>query len=258
MSTDDTQPKGIRLAKFIAKAGLESRRGAERLIKAGKVKVNKKVETNPATHVVPGKDNVFVGRRRAVVGETSGRNAEVFVGYKPTKMVTTMNDPEGRPTIKDLLPDRSVRLFPVGRLDYDAEGALLFTSDGQLANRLMHPRYHVPKVYLVKIKGKPVDGKLEKLRRGVRLDDGRTKPCRIDRVRETQSNTWVEVELTEGRYRQLKRMFMRIRHPVLRIVRLTIGGVGIEGMEPGDLRLLTKAERRVLMAWSEGAEDFDG
>ena len=244
------EKKGMRLAKFIAQAGLESRRGAERLIKAGRVKVNRKVEHNPATHVDPDKDTVFVGRRRAVLGKTTGKDAEVFIAYKPTKMVTTMSDPEGRPTIKDLLPDRSVRLFPVGRLDYDAEGALLFTSDGELANRLMHPRYHVPKVYMVKIKGKPDKTKLERLRRGIRLDDGRTKPCRIDRLRETQSNTWVEVELHEGRYRQLKRMFMSIRHPVLRIIRLTIGGIGIEGMEPGDLRLLTKAERALLLAWS--------
>ena len=247
----DEEKKGMRLGKFIAMAGLESRRGAERLIKAGKVTINRKVEKNPATHVDPDTDKVFVGRRRAVLGKTSGKDAEVFVGYKPPQMVTTMSDPEGRPTVKDLLPDRSVRLFPVGRLDYDAEGALLFTSDGQLANRLMHPRYHVPKVYLVKIKGKPTKAKLDKLRQGVRLDDGRTKPCRIDVMRETQANTWVEVELHEGRYRQLKRMFMRIRHPVLRIIRLTIGGVGIENMEPGDLRLLTKAERALLLAWSD-------
>jgi 23S rRNA pseudouridine2605 synthase len=121
----------------------------------------------------------------------------------------------------------------------------------------MHPRFHVPKVYMVKIKGKPENVKLEKLRGGVRLDDGRTKPCRIDRLRETRSNTWVEVELHEGRYRQLKRMFMRIRHPVLRIIRLTIGGVGIEGMEPGDLRLLTVAERRLLLAWSDESAGTD-
>ncbi|MDE0883749.1 MAG: pseudouridine synthase [Myxococcota bacterium] len=255
--TEENEKKGIRLAKYIARCGLESRRGAEALIKAGKVTIDRKVEKNPAYHVDPDKDKVFVGRRRAVLGTANSEDAEVFVGYKPTKMVTTMSDPEGRPTVKDLLPDRMVRLFPVGRLDYDAEGALLFTSDGELANRLMHPRFHVPKVYMVKIKGKPENVKLEKLRGGVRLDDGRTKPCRIDRLRETRSNTWVEVELHEGRYRQLKRMFMRIRHPVLRIIRLTIGGVGIEGMEPGDLRLLTVAERRLLLAWSDESAGTD-
>jgi 23S rRNA pseudouridine2605 synthase len=253
MSGSEADPKGLRLAKFIAKAGLESRRGAERLIKAGKVKVNKKVETNPATHVVPGKDKVFVGNRRAVLGANAGENAEIFLAYKPSKMVTTMSDPEGRPTVRDLLPDRTVRLFPVGRLDYDAEGALLFTNDGELANRLMHPRHHVPKIYMVKIKGFPDNAALDRLRRGIRLDDGRTKPCRIDRLAKAKTNSWVEVELTEGRYRQLKRMFQRIRHPVLRIIRMSIGGASVEGMAAGELRLLTIAERRVLMAWGEAA-----
>ncbi|HBU48885.1 MAG TPA: pseudouridine synthase, partial [Myxococcales bacterium] len=160
----DESTEGMRLAKFLARAGLGSRRASEKQIKAGKIQVNGQVCTNPATKVDPKKDKVFAGRRRMVIPKKVSDGGELFLAYKPEKMVTTMSDPQGRPTVKDLLPDRTARLFPVGRLDYDAEGALLFTSDGDLAHRLLHPSFHVPKIYLVKVKGEPSEASLEKLR----------------------------------------------------------------------------------------------
>lgn len=248
--TEDAS-EGMRLAKFLARAGLASRRASEKQIKDGKIQVNGKVCTNPATRVDPAKDKVFAGRRRMVLPKKGKGGGEVFLAYKPEKMVTTMDDPQGRPTVKDLLPDRSARLFPVGRLDFDAEGALLFTSDGDLAHRLLHPRFHVPKIYMVKVKGEPSDAALEKLRKGVRLDDGRTKPCRVERLRKAKANTWIEIELSEGRYRQVKRMCWKIRHPVMRLIRLSFGGIAIDDMEPGEIRLCTPAERAILQGWAD-------
>jgi 23S rRNA pseudouridine2605 synthase len=249
----------LRLAKFMARSGLDSRRACELLIKNGKIKVNGVLCKNPATHVTPGKDKVFMGRRRIQMGAPKGRDeSELFIAYKPVGMVTTMKDPEGRPTVADLLPDRTVRLFPVGRLDFDAEGALLFTDDGELVQRLTHPRFHAPKLYLVKVKGEPTDQALDKLRKGVRLDDGKTKPCSVLRVSKAKKNTWVEIELTEGRYRQIKRMFWKIRHPVMRLVRVSVAGISAEGMEAGAVRLCTEAERELAYAWADGALAEDG
>jgi len=250
----DEPTEGMRLAKFLARAGLGSRRASEKQIKAGKIQVNGQVCTNPATKVDPKRDKVFAGRRRMVIPKKVSDGGELFLAYKPEKMVTTMSDPQGRPTVKDLLPDRTARLFPVGRLDYDAEGALLFTSDGDLAHRLLHPSFHVPKIYLVKVKGEPSEASLEKLRKGVRLDDGRTKPCRVQRVRKAKTNTWVEIELNEGRYRQIKRMFWKIKHPVQRLIRVSFGGISVEEMEPGHIRLCTPAERHTLMSWGQEAD----
>jgi 23S rRNA pseudouridine2605 synthase len=152
-------------------------------------------------------------------------------------------DDRGRKTVMDLvLGATSGRIFPVGRLDFDAEGALLLTNDGELAHQLTHPRYHVPKTYQVKVKGRPAEAALDKLRKGIYLEDGPTKPADVEVVKKVKANTWVEITISEGRNRLVKRMFWRIKHPVMKLVRVQFAGIGVQGIKHGDYRELTKRE----------------
>src|SRR5581483_4444838 len=165
-----------RLQKFLARAGVASRRAAEQLITAGRVSVNGARVTELGTKVEPHDAVTVDGKPVAAAAERAW-----FLLHKPAGVVTTLTDPQGRPTVKDLIAGAGRRVFPVGRLDYDAEGALLFTDDGETANRLLHPRYQVPRTYLVKVKGDPSDATLDKLRGGVRLEDGPAKPQKAER-----------------------------------------------------------------------------
>ncbi|MCA2980253.1 MAG: pseudouridine synthase, partial [Myxococcaceae bacterium] len=164
--------------------------------------------------------------------------------YKPPGVVTTLKDPQGRPTISDSLGGVRARVFPVGRLDYDAEGALLLTDDGEVANRLMHPRHQVRRVYLAKVKGDPSDASLEKLRGGVRLEDGFAQPAEVSRFERADKNTWLRIVVTEGRPHLIKRLCAAIGHPVVRLYRPSHAGIGVEGLRPGQLRALTADEVR--------------
>jgi 23S rRNA pseudouridine2605 synthase len=236
-----------RLQKYLARAGIASRRSAETLIATGRVKVNGTVVRELGTKVDGTRDLVVVDGKPAV----APNQKSWFLLYKPPGVVTTLSDPQGRPTIKDYLDDVESRVFPVGRLDYDAEGALLLTDDGDIANRLMHPRHQVRRVYLAKVKGDPTDATLEKLKGGVRLEDGPAKPTEVARFERASNNTWLRIVVTEGRPHLIKRLCAAIGHPVVRLYRPSHAGVGVESMRPGQLRPLSSEEvRRVHLVAS--------
>ena len=230
-----------RLQKIMAASGIASRRKAEEMIAAGRVTLNGKVVTEQGTKADPERDEICVDGKPL-------RKAERLVYYvlnKPKGYVTTVSDPEGRPTVMDLLPKRGERVYPVGRLDYASEGLLLMTNDGALAAKLMKAGAHVPKTYRVKVSGKPDEKAIAKLRSGVSiaLEDGRrvkTSPAKM-RLVEDGANPWYEVVLIEGRNRQIRRMFEEVGHHVEKIKRVQLGPLVLD-MEPGKFRELTKKE----------------
>ncbi len=240
---------GVRLQKYLADAGLASRRKAETIIQSGRVRVNGQVVTELGTRVQPGKDLVVVDG--AEVERKSGRRYILL--YKPPGCVTTLSDPQGRPTARGYLKGVEERVFPVGRLDYDAEGALLFTDDGELANRLAHPSFGHKRVYLVKTKGDPEPSALRRMVEGVRLEDGPARALSADVHEKAEVNTWVKIVVGEGRNHLVKRLFEAVGLPVLRLYRPEFGGVTVARLQPGRWRDLT-AEELSLMKRSAGAE----
>jgi 23S rRNA pseudouridine2605 synthase len=220
----------VRLNAYLARTGIASRRGADELIKAGRVRVNGE----------PGQLNTYVQRTDCVEVDgkeiTAQRLAYVLL-YKPAGTVTTARDPHGRPTVVDLV-DLPERVVPVGRLDADTTGALLLTNDGPLAHRLAHPRYGVEKTYAVDVDGEPDDDALHALADGVELDDGRTAPARVRRLGRSR----IELTLHEGRNRQVKRMCEAVGHPVRRLHRSAYAGLTLEGLEPAEWRELEPSE----------------
>jgi len=229
---------GERLQKFLAGAGVASRRHAEALILAGRVKVNERTVTELGTRVDPGKDLVRVDGR--LVSRRDER--AYYLLYKPPGCVTTASDPEGRPTALDYLRGVGERVFPVGRLDWDAEGAVLFTDDGELANRLAHPRYGHRRIYLVKVKGEPAPEALERMRTGLRLEDGPAKALEVAVHEEAEKNTWLRVVVGEGRFHLVKRLCEAVGLQVLRLFRPEFGGVTVAGLRPGQFRSLSADE----------------
>jgi 23S rRNA pseudouridine2605 synthase len=220
----------VRLNAYLARAGIASRRRADELIKAGRVTVNGE----------PGRLNTFVAARDRVA--LDGRAVELrplayVLLHKPAGTVTTARDPQGRPTVVQLV-DHPVRVVPVGRLDADTTGALLLTNDGELAHRLAHPRYEIEKVYEAEVEGEPSDEALERLRAGIELDDGRTAPARVRRLGPTS----VELAIHEGRKHQVKRMLAAVGYPVKRLHRSVYAGLSLEGLEPGAWRELEPFE----------------
>jgi 23S rRNA pseudouridine2605 synthase len=228
----------MRLNAYLARAGVASRRKADELIKAGRVRVNGD----------PGQLNTFVGAhdRVEVDGKavTKQRLAYVLL-HKPAGVVTTASDPQGRPTVVELVEHES-RVVPVGRLDADTTGALLLTNDGELAHRLAHPRYGVEKTYLAEVEGQPDDAALRELAEGIELEDGRTSPARVRRVAPSR----IELVLHEGRKRQVRRMLEAVGHPVVHLHRSDYAGLELEGLEPGRWRELepSEVERLRLLA----------
>lgn len=231
----------VRLQKALAQAGVASRRKAEELIAAGKVEVNGTIVTEQGVQVEPDRDLIRVNGRLL---ETEKK--VYFVLYKPPEVVTTLSDPQGRTTVKEYLKDVRQRVFAVGRLDYDAEGALIVTNDGDLANRLMHPRFQVPRVYMAKVKGVPDAATMAQAKKGVRLEDGFVTPLDVEAGATAERNTWVKLVLAEGRPHLVKRFFAAIGHPVVRLYRPLYGGVSAQGMRPGQLRPLTPEEVALL------------
>ncbi len=226
----------MRLNAFLARAGVASRRRADELIMAGRVTVNGE----------PGQLNTVVGARDrvAVDGEEVSRQPLRYVLlHKPAGVVTTVRDPQGRPTVVELVPAEP-GVVPVGRLDADTTGALLLTNDGQLAHRLAHPRYGVEKTYVAEVEGDPEEDALQRLRDGVELDDGRTAPARARRLGRGR----VELVLHEGRKHQVKRMLAAVGHPVTRLHRSGYAGLTLEGLEPGSCRELEPSEVMELRA----------
>ncbi len=237
-----------RLQKFLASAGVASRRSAEQLIEDGRVAVNNQLVVEQGTKVDPRRDLVTVDGKLVERRD----KASYYVLYKPTGVVTTLEDPQGRPTVADCFKGLGRRLFPVGRLDYDAEGALLVTDDGELAHRLAHPSFRVPRTYLAKVKGRPDEAALEKLRRGVRLEDGPVRPISVRVHARAEKNTWLAIVVAEGRPHLIKRLCASVDHPVVRLFRPSYAGVGIEGLRPGQMRPLRAAEVASLTAVAMG------
>src|SRR5687767_2747653 len=165
---------------------------------------------------------------------------------KPKNVMSTMDDPGGRTTVKDYLRGVSVRVFPVGRLDFDTEGLMLLTNHGELAQALLHPRYHVAKVYLAKVKGVLTDEEINQLAQGVQLEDGITAPAIVKKVRKAAENSWLEVTIYEGRKHQIKRMFEAVGHPVLKLKRIKFGPLALGDLLPGEFRYLTDREANTL------------
>lgn len=242
--TNET-PDGTRLQKAIADAGITSRRKAEEMILEGRVRVNGKTVTELGTRVDPFIDSIFVDGRRL-----NAKEGRVYVLlYKPRGVISSVSDPQKRPVVIDLIKKRiKARVYPVGRLDYDAEGALLLTNDGEFSNGLIHPGAGVPKKYLIKVKDAPTAEAMARLEKGVSLEDGRTMPCHARFIRKTAENSWIELTVFEGRNRLVKRMCMAIGHPVQKLKRVEFAGVGLGSMKPGDYRLLTPDEVKRLKA----------
>jgi len=234
----------IRLQKVIADAGVASRRKAEELITAGRVMVNGQVIRELGTRVDPEKDHVKVDGRHLKPAPP-----QTFIMLnKPKGVISTLNDPEGRPTIKHLLHGVSLRIFPVGRLDFDTEGLMLLTNDGEIAQALLHPRYHVPKTYSVKVKGVLSDEQIGQLERGVSLDDGMTAPAMVKKMHKTEANSWIEITIHEGRKHQVKRMLEVVGHPVLKLERVRFGPLSLGDLPPGQFRFLTDREANAIRA----------
>ena len=233
----------MRLAKFLADAGIASRRAAEAIVQAGRVTVGGRTVRDPARDVGP-------ADRVAVDGATVRAREErvVYALHKPPGVVSTARDPQDRPTVVSLI-DSPRRLYPVGRLDIDASGLILLTDDGDLAHRLTHPSFEVEKTYQAVVANPPVEERaLQALRGGVELEDGRTSPARARRIKADQ----LELVIHEGRNRQVKRMCEQVGHPVLRLTRTGFGPLALGNLRPGRYRALSPTELEQLRAASAG------
>lgn len=229
-----------RLQKILAAAGITSRRKSETLISEGRVTVNGKVITELGSKADAGADRIELDGVRVRVP----KEKLYILLYKPKGVVSTMSDPQGRPTVKDLLGDFGERVFHVGRLDVNSEGLLLLTNDGDLALRVSHPRYGCRKTYQVKVHGIPDEQTLDKLRKGVVIDGRRTAPAEVIITAKTgrDGNTWLSVTLSEGRSRQVRRMFEALGHPVSKLNRVSVGPLKADGLKRGGFRFLQPAE----------------
>lgn len=238
-----------RLNLALARAGVASRRASDRLIAEGRVTVNGRVVNILGSRVEPGRDRIEVDGRR--IPAPPARHTYLML-HKPRGCVTTMRDPEGRPTVHGLLRGVSARLFPVGRLDYQSEGLLLLTDDGDLARALMHPSTGVTKTYQAKVRGTPTPEALARLARGVRVDGRATLPATAEVIRRTGTAAWVEVVLKEGRKRQVRRMLETVGHPVQRLRRTRYDGLELGALAPGRFRVLTSREVARLRRSAQG------
>ncbi len=231
----------LRLQKVIARGGISSRRAAERLIEEGRVRVNGRIVTELGTQVDMRDDRVEVDGRRLVA-----EKPVYVVLHKPRGVVSTVHDPEGRPSVAELVKEIDARLFPVGRLDFHTSGVLLLTNDGEFCDGLLHPRRDVPKTYVTKVSGIMTDRDLQRWEEGVELEDGKTRPAKVKRLRHEGDKTWLEVTIVEGRNQQLRRMGEATRFPVMRLARVAFAGVTAEGLRPGEFRALTVEELQDL------------
>ena len=227
-----------RLSKVLAEAGLASRRESERLFLAGRVSVNGETVTSPGVRVDPHRDRIVVDGRPLPPPEPK----RYLLLHKPRGYLTSRSDPRGRPVVMDLVGRERVRLFPVGRLDADAEGLLLLTNDGFLAERLLHPRFRVPRVYEVEVKGRVSAEGLERLRRGAILEDGPARPGSVRLLRRGVGTTWLELTFAEGRYHEVKRFCQALGHQVVTLRRTGFGPLRLRGLAPGKMRALTPRE----------------
>ena len=232
-----------RLQKILARAGVASRRGAEELIRSGRVTVNGQVVQTMGLKVDPSRDLV------ACNGQPINFEQKIYVLVnKPAGYVTTLADPQGRPVVVDLVADFPQRLFPVGRLDLDTEGALLMTNDGELGNFILHPRYEVNKTYEALVVGSPTPEELRRLERGVEIDGQRTRPADIRVLDRRGQRTLVEVVIHEGKKRQVRKMFQAINHRVIHLKRTAYGQLRLGRLAPGKYRILSMDDLKKIFS----------
>jgi 23S rRNA pseudouridine2605 synthase len=241
-----------RLQKIIAHAGVSSRREAEAMIREGRVTLNGRVVTEQGERADPDRDHIKVDGKLISRAEPH----RYILLYKPKEVMTTVEDPQGRRTVIDLVRGIRERIYPVGRLDFHSEGLVLLTNDGELAFKVSHPTHGSVKTYSVKVRGVPDERMVEKLRRGITIDGKRTLPCDIERNRTTgkrddEGNSWFEVKLREGRTQQIRKMFQAIGHPVSKLRRIAIGPISDPKLTPGVWRELTKQEVKMLETMKE-------
>jgi len=231
-----------RLQKVLANAGVASRRHSEELILNGRVKVNGAVIKTLGTKVDPEKDTIEINGELL---KTEMPKIYLMLN-KPAGYVTTAHDPQGRPTVVDLVKDAGERVYPVGRLDYDTAGLLLLTNDGDLTYALTHPKHEVDKTYMTLVQGVPNPDKLKRFRKGLRLADGPTSPAGVKLIKTVRGNAWLEIVIHEGRNRQIRRMCETIGHPVIKLKRIKLGFLTLDNLEEGKYRQLTKDEIKKL------------
>jgi 23S rRNA pseudouridine2605 synthase len=235
-SSKDGKATNLRLNKYLAECGIASRRKADELITNGHVQVNGKTVFELGVRIAPGTDRITVDGK-----PVRQENRKIYlVFYKPENVLTTMEDPEGRPTVADYVEQLPVRVFPVGRLDWDTEGLLLLTNDGDFAQRVSHPREEIPKTYLAKLDGRPTEEQLAKLVRGVTIPGGRVKAWHVERVRigDSQQYSWVKIVIGEGKNRQVRYMFQKIGFDVKKLKRVAIGLLTLGGLQKGEYGFL--------------------
>lgn len=230
-----------RLQKILSQCGIASRRKAEEMILQGEVTVNGQIAVL-GMKADPERDHIKV---RGKILKTVHSKAYLLFN-KPERCITSLSDPKKRPTIMDYLRGIKFRVYPVGRLDYNSEGLVLLTNDGELAHAILHPTRKIPKTYLVKIDGVLEDKDISQLKKGMKLEDGITAPARIEKVRKMKANSWVEITIHEGRKRQVRRMFERLGHPVIRLKRTRINGLILGDLPKGRYRYLTSGEIKRL------------
>ncbi|NLN07387.1 MAG: rRNA pseudouridine synthase [Firmicutes bacterium] len=232
----------MRLQKYLALCGVASRRAAEKIIAAGRVRVNGRKVTRMGVLVDPSADRVEVDNLIVRPAE----QYEYILLYKPEGCVTTMKDPLGRPTVKDLVRDVGVRVFPVGRLDRDTSGLLLLTNDGELANRLTHPSFGIEKEYLARVKDLPSRETLQRLAAGIMLAEGMTAPAKVRLIKGGRPTSLLSLTLKEGRNRQVRRMLEAVNHPVVSLKRVRLGPLTLKGLRRGEWRRLRAQEVKAL------------
>lgn len=231
-----------RLQKILSRAGISSRRAAETMITEGRVSVNGQVVNELGTKADADSDVIKIDGKPVVIA----KQRIYLLLNKPAGYVTTLADPGGRPVVSELVKTIPERLFPVGRLDFNTEGLLLLTNDGEWANRLAHPSHEVEKEYLVKIRGALDGDKIAQLTNGIKLDDGWTAPARVEIVRVLEKNVWFTLTIHEGRYRQVRRMCEALELPLVKLKRVRYGNILLGDLKTGEYRLLDPTEVRIL------------
>jgi 23S rRNA pseudouridine2605 synthase len=235
-----------RVQLIIRDAGLASRRKAEEMILEGRVTLNGSIVTDPTMTADPDRDHIKVDGKLLLRPDSA---KYYYLFNKPRNVVSTMSDPEGRPCVGDLLKPLKKRFFTVGRLDFDAEGLMILTNDGQLAQRLSHPSHRIPRTYLVKVRGTPDDRLLSTIKRGMRIGDGeRVGNVLWSVVKKQKTTTWLRIVLYEGKKNEIKRIFLQIRHPVRKIRRVGFGPLTLGTLPVGEWRTLSEREMTKLAA----------
>ena len=235
-----------RLSKYLSNSGIASRRKCDDIIKSGRVKVNDIIVLEPFYRVLPNKDNVTVDNRTI----NTNNNPLYIALYKPVQYLSDLVSEKNRKVTRTLIPIKTY-LFPIGRLDYNSEGLMLFTNDGDFANRIMHPRYGVEKEYLAKFKGIISDDLLYEIRKGLLIENSVYRVDSIKFINLSFSNSWYNIILKEGKNRMIRKIGSKIKHPVLKLKRIRIGPVKLGNLKPGEFRLLTDKERNTLLKSSQ-------